>query len=96
MENIGEDIENAVASELTECKKGLASPKGRKTDGRSQSAANVDIAEVVAKVITALQPVLISVISAAVKASSEAMLQGLRSKPTTGASQSPLPMKTRC
>ena len=48
---------------------------------RSQGAANaasLDAVAVVVKVLTALQPILISVISVAVKASSEAMLEELK------------------
>ena len=81
MENIGEEIESAVANALAECRKGLTiSPKGRKM-ARSQGAVNaasLDAAETVAKVLTAHQPILISVISVAVKASSEAMMEEIK------------------
>ena len=80
MENLAEQIEIAVSSALSECKKELfVSPKAR---GRAngKGAANPDAGELIAKVLCALQPVLISVICAAVKASNEALLQEVQKK----------------
>ena len=79
MESLEETVKIAVSSAFGECKKeiaGVASPKTRKGSGKG--ATNVDVGDIMTRVIAALQPLLNSVICAAVKASNEALLHELR------------------
>ena len=80
MEGLEEAVRDAVSSALGDFKKeSPSSPKTRKGSGKSAAnAANIDIAEIVAKAIAALQPMLVSVIATAVKVSSEAIFEELK------------------
>ena len=78
MDNLQEQIEIAISSAFSECTKGAASPKTTRNKSNSKGAANVDVGEIVAKVLAALQPALVSMVAAAVKTSTEALLEEIK------------------
>ena len=78
MDNLQEQIEIAISSAFSECTKGAVSPKTTRNKSNSKGAANVDVGEIVAKVLAALQPTLVSMVAAAVKTSTEALLEEIK------------------
>lgn len=74
MDSIEEQIEIAVASACSESAKSASSPKTR----NKKSATNVDVGDIITKVMVAIQPMMVAMVTAAVKASNEGMMAELK------------------
>ena len=74
MDNIEEQIEIAVSNAYSEVAKGATSPKTRK----KKSATNVDVGDILAKVIAAIQPMMVAMVTAAVKTANEGLMKEMQ------------------
>ena len=81
LSDLSEVIETAISTAMTSCKANITqqpSPKTRKTGGKT----GADTGDTIVKVLNALQPMLVAIISAAVKASHTALMEDMKNKNT--------------